>query len=139
MPTATAPARRRTRELEPLAGLSAIDAIARLRALELRPAIEPSESSPGDHGLVLAQEPGAGVEVCRGQLITLLIGERADNTAAMAAPWAGPAPPRPKQPTLRARAHFSRPGTHSLRAPRPVRRRSSLFFRRPATPRRTLP
>ncbi len=86
MPTATAPARRRTRELEPLAGLSAIDAIIRLRDLELRPAVEPCESAPRDHGLVLAQEPGPGAEVCRGQLITLLIGEHADNPAAVTAP-----------------------------------------------------
>jgi hypothetical protein len=76
MSSASAVGRRRTRELEPLVGLSAIDAIARLRALELRPAVEPCEGGPEDHGLVLAQEPVAGIDVARGQLVTLIVGEQ---------------------------------------------------------------
>lgn len=137
MPTATAPARRRTRELEPLAGLSAIDAIARLRALELRPAIEPCESAPGDHGLVLAQEPGAGAEVCRGQLITLLIGEHADRAEAVGERPGRCAPPRREQAAsahlrpLAARALDTR--SESTEAPRPAGERE---LRRPADPAR---
>jgi len=85
MPSATAPVRRRTRELESLAGLSAIDAITRLRALELRPAVEPCESGPDARGRVLAHEPAAGADVCRGQLITLLVGEQLAHEGSDAA------------------------------------------------------
>ena len=80
MPSASASVRRRVRELETLTGLAAIDAIARLRALELRPAVEPCDAGPDDHGLVLAQEPEAGVEVTRGQLITLIVGEQQESS-----------------------------------------------------------
>lgn len=104
MPTATIPARRRTRQLEPLTRLSAIDAIARVRDLELRPAVEPCDGGPGDHGLVLAQDPAAGSEVSRGQLVTLLIGDCAAAASAAAGRHTPPAPrraPRPRPPASR--------------------------------------
>jgi hypothetical protein len=76
MPPASAAARRRTHELEPLTGLAAIDAIARLRSRELRPAVESCEGGPEQHGVVVAQEPAAGAEVARGQLVTLIVAEQ---------------------------------------------------------------
>jgi hypothetical protein len=74
--------RRRTRELEPLAGLSAISAVGRLRELELRPAVEPCESGPSDHGLVVAHEPDAGTQLARGQIVTLFVGEHPAGESA---------------------------------------------------------
>lgn len=84
MPSASASVGRRVRELETLTGLTAIDAIARVRALELRPAVEPCDASPDDNGLVLAQEPESGVTVTRGQLITLIVGEQQGSSAQSA-------------------------------------------------------
>src|SRR5690348_16045908 len=81
MPPASAAVRRRTHELEPLTGLAAIDAIARLRSRELRPAVESCEGGPEQHGVVVAQEPAAGAEVARGQLVTLIVAERQAHRA----------------------------------------------------------
>jgi hypothetical protein len=52
--------------------MAARDAIARLRELELRPAVEACDAQ---HGLVLAHEPGAQSTVRRAHLITLLVGQ----------------------------------------------------------------
>ncbi len=123
MPTATAPVHRRTRELESLAGLSAIDAITRLRALELRPAVEPCDSGPEAHGVVLAHEPTAGVDVCRGALVTLLVGEqqrakgqdeaRRDTRPREAAP-------RTTAPRESAEVRAFAPRVPAVRDPRPA-------------------
>jgi PASTA domain len=78
--SATASLGRREVLLEDLTGLPAVDAIARLRELELRPAVEGCETDEGDeHGLVLAQEPSADSAVRRAQLIRLVVGQRAEN------------------------------------------------------------
>jgi len=94
-------ARRETR-LQDLSGLGAQAAIAQLRDLELRPAIEPHDTSdPTAHGRVIAHDPPAGEPVRRGQLITLLIGHVPDPPASLptrrsnahsTAAQAGPAP-----------------------------------------------
>jgi hypothetical protein len=67
---------RREIDLEDLSGLPATAAIDRLRACELRPAIEPVDvADPADHGHVVDQNPHANATVRRGQLVTLLIGQ----------------------------------------------------------------
>ena len=72
----TAATARREIDLEDLSGLPATTAIDRLRARELRPAIEPVEvTDPADHGRVVDHMPHANAAVRRGQLITLLIGQ----------------------------------------------------------------
>lgn len=72
----TAATARREIDLEDLSGLPATTAIDRLRARELRPAIEPVEvTDPADHGRVVDHLPHANAAVRRGQLITLLIGQ----------------------------------------------------------------
>ena len=117
MPTASASVRRRVRELETLTGLTAIEAIARLRALELRPAVEPCDAGLDDRGLVLAQEPEAGVEMTRGQLVTLIVGEQQGSSAQ--SPTATCGPPRdtasllePADPSrLTRRIECMQPGT----------------------------
>lgn len=77
--SATASLRRREIRLEDLTGLDAVGAIARLRELELRPAVEPCDTDrPEQHGLVLGHEPSADSSVRRTQLITLLVGQHAD-------------------------------------------------------------
>lgn len=74
-------ARRETR-LQDLSGLGAQTAIGQLRDLELRPAIEPHDTTdPTAHGRVIAHDPPAGEPVRRGQLITLLIGHAPDPPA----------------------------------------------------------
>lgn len=78
--SATASLRRRELLLEDLTGLAAVNAIDRLRELELRPAVEGCETGDADqHGLVVAQEPSADSPVRRAQLITLVVGQHPDN------------------------------------------------------------
>jgi hypothetical protein len=91
-------ARRETR-LQDLCGLAAKVAIGQLRALELRPAIEPHDTAdPDAHGRVVAHDPAAGEPVRRGQLVTLLIGHT-------------PCPPAPPGPVADG------PGTQGERTP----------------------
>jgi hypothetical protein len=60
MSTTISSSRRREVALGDFTGLAAADAIARLRALEMRPAVEGVEADEaGQHGLVLAHEPAA--------------------------------------------------------------------------------
>jgi hypothetical protein len=76
MRTTPAVARQRELELEDLVGLPAMEAIDRLRAAELRPAVEPCETADaGRHGTVIAHDPGCGRAVRRSQLIKLLVGQ----------------------------------------------------------------
>lgn len=85
---------RREIDLEDLSGLPAAIAIDRLRACELRPAIEPVDvEDPADHAHVHDHAPHANTTVRRGQLIRLLIGQAS----------------RPPDPELTASA--SRPDT----------------------------
>jgi len=86
------PTRRETC-LQDLSGLAAQTAIGQLRDLELRPAIEPHDTSdPTAHGRVIAHEPPAEEPVRRGQLITLLIGHAPDPPASL--------PPRARRSTV---------------------------------------
>ena len=88
----TAATARREIDLEDLSGLPATTAIDRLRARELRPAIEPVEvTDPADHGRVVDHMPHANAAVRRGQLITLLIGQA--NHPPDPAPSAGESQP----------------------------------------------
>jgi hypothetical protein len=69
---------RREIELEDLCGLPAVAAVDRLRAAELRPAVEPVDTQDSaQRGRVIDHAPGAHSRVRRGQLITLLIGQAA--------------------------------------------------------------
>jgi PASTA domain len=80
--SATLAVRRREVLLEDLTGLAAVNAIDRLRELELRPAVEACETDEADqHGLILAHEPSADSRVRRAQLITLVVGQHPDTKA----------------------------------------------------------
>jgi hypothetical protein len=122
MASASAAVRPRNRELESLEGLSAIDAIARLRALELRPAVEACESGPEDHGLVLAHEPPACAGVRRGQLVTLLVGERqpGEDASIPTAARAGANCGGPRREAGRAVRTLPRPAEMRPLAPPPA-------------------
>src|ERR1700730_18371617 len=68
--------RRREAPLADLTGLAAADAIDQLRALELRPAVEPCEVElVSQHGVVVAHDPPEGRPIRRAQVVTLLVGQ----------------------------------------------------------------
>jgi hypothetical protein len=70
--------RRREIELDDLTGLCAAEAIDRLRALELRPAVEAWDvEDRSEHGVVVAHDPPKSSQVRRSELITLLVGQHA--------------------------------------------------------------
>jgi hypothetical protein len=80
--SATATLRRREVVLDDLTGLAAISAIARLRELELRPAVEPCDTDRLEqHGFVVAHDPSADCQVRRAQVITLLVGQHVEAGA----------------------------------------------------------
>ena len=88
--SATASMRRREVLLEDLTGLAAVNAIARLRELELRPAVEACDTDqPEQHGLVLAHDPTPDSAVRRAQLITLLVGQHAQGEQPPRRPMSG--------------------------------------------------
>jgi hypothetical protein len=106
-PSPSITARRETR-LQDLSGLAAQTAIGRLRELELRPAIEPHDTSDCEaHGRVIAHDPMAGEPVRRGQLITLLIGHAPHLTSPdrlAPAPGSKSGPPPAMRPVAEALA-----------------------------------
>jgi hypothetical protein len=58
----------------------ATDAIVRLRAVGLCPAVEPTRClSEAEHGRVVGQDPPAGERLLRGQIVQLLIAERVES------------------------------------------------------------
>jgi hypothetical protein len=145
MPSASTSFGRRIRELETLTGLTAIDAIARVRALELRPAVEPCDASPDDHGVVLAQEPESGVKVTRGQLITLIVGEQQGSSAQSAmdtyvAPRESASPLElPDGLRLTRQTGLREPGTGSAKAEVATRRLAEPAGVTPVTRRPPIP